>query len=49
MIIFTQHCFVEGGGIEKQRSIRSLSIVLNIFCDRLWQDVHKDINYRRQL
>ena len=32
MIIWAQHCFVGGGGIEKQHSIRSLSIGLTIFC-----------------
>ena len=31
MIIWTQRCFVRGGGIENQHSIRSLSIGLNIF------------------
>ena len=35
MIIWAQHCFKGGGGIEKHHSLRSLSIGLNIFCERL--------------
>ena len=35
MIIWTQHYFVGGGGIDKQHSIRYLSIGLNIFCEEL--------------
>ena len=35
VIIWTQHYFVGERSIEKQHSIRSLSIGLNIFCEGL--------------
>ena len=32
--IWTQHCFVGGGSVEKQLNVRSLSIGLNMFCKK---------------
>ena len=34
MTIWTQISFLRGGGIEKQHSSMSLSIGLNVFCER---------------